>query len=706
MTVGCGGDGSLDQRDQSVPPEQWRPDGGDDNDGGSGNDITFAAHSLTMSMWSCPDPYADTLDGCTQQTRFDAQKAAVLQLSAKRDGANVQGELVTVYSDKGSLIPADGRVLTDSDGNALLRLQADNDEGVVAITASYADAAAQMYAQINAIEVGLSLTTSLVDGQILSDGSTLAVTASLTVNGQPYLEPLPVSFSSACALSGEAEIDEQVLSQDGEAVATYRSTGCEQQDQITATLSLGSSTATDSVTVPLASVPIASIQYLSATPDYLQLEGTGGVRTTTLVFQVLDQNGQPKQGVDIAFAPASGGDRFSLNTLLARSNSEGKVSVALTSKNLPGPFRVKAEVVDSDPLIVAVSQELRVGTGLPDKNSFDISFSVLNPQAWRYNGVRVGINVYAADHFNNPVPDGTAISVVTEGGAVGANCLTENGICNVDWVSQDPRPDDGRVTVTAWIEGEESFDDANGNGFYDQGEWDGIDEHEAYFDINESGSHDDGSGVASLESFIDRSGNGLWDGGDGHYNGLLCQGEPLSSGDCSRELVDLNVSGVIVMSGARPEVYFCHFDELGVDGDNDGLEGWFDCWNDETDTPWMATAPAGGKVAVCVFDVAENGGFPDAPYGTFNPVPYGTTVKFETDGNVEVVGQSSFTQRSTNVPIYHVDEDDVVRADNRSTCGTGWYGAGLVVGPEGGTFSVEVELPDGLFISTSMNLTP
>lgn len=696
MTIGCGGDGSLDQQDPSVSPERWQPGGGDDNGGGSGNDATSAAHSLKLSMWSCPDPYADTLDGCTQQTSFDAQKAAVLQLSAQRDGAGTQGELMTVYTDKGSLIPADGRVLTDSDGSALLRIQADGDEGVVSISATYADTAAQMYAEINAIEVGLSLSTSLSEGQILSDGSTMAVTASLTVNGQPYLEPLSVTFSSACAVSGEAEIDEQVLSQDGEAVATYRSSGCEQQDQITATLTLGSSTATDSVSVALASVPIASIQYLSATPNYLQLEGTGGVRTTTLVFQVLDQNGQPKQGVDIAFAPASGGERFSLNTLSARSNTEGKVAVTLTSKNLPGPFRVKAEVVDSDPLIVAVSQELRVGTGLPDKNSFDISFSELNPQAWRYNGVRVGISVYAADHFNNPVPDGTAISIATEGGAVGANCITEGGICNVDWVSQDPRPVDGRVTVTAWIEGEESFDDANGNGFYDQGEWDGVDEHEAYFDINESGNYDDGSGIASLEAFIDRSGNGLWDDGDGHYNGLLCQGEPLSSGDCSRELVDLNTSGVIVMSGRAPSAYFCHYD--GVDADGDGLN-WFDCWNDSTDQRWVAADLTGLDLAVaCVVDIAAN--------GTLNPVPYGTEVTFVPNGAVATVGQTSFTHRSTNLPIYHVDEDSVVRADNRSSCGGGRYGVGLAVEPDGGSITVEVKIPDGNFSTDAVSVNP
>ena len=379
-----------------------------------------------------------------------------------------------------------------------------------------------------------------------------------------------------------------------------------------------------------------------------------------------------------------------MSTDTARSNSQGEVSVILRSGNLPGPVRVKAEVVDSDPLIAAVSQELRVGTGLPDKNSFDISFSELNPQAWRYNGVVVGINVYAADHFNNPVPDGTAISLVTEGGAVGANCLTEDGVCNVEWISQDPRPQDGRVTLMAFVEGEESFNDANGNGFYDQGEWDGVDEHEAYVDANESGQFEAG------EAFIDRSQNGQWGGGDGHYNGLLCQGDPLDSGDCSRELVDVSTWGTIVMSGRAPSAYFCHYD--AADADGDGLN-WFDCWNDATQQTWVAADLTGLSVAVaCVVDIAAN--------GTLNPVPYGTEISFVASGEVATVGQDSFTHRSTNAAIYHIDEDGVVRTDNRSSCGGGRYGVGLTVGAAGGSISVEAEIPDGNFSTDSVSVAP
>ncbi|TKB49725.1 hypothetical protein FCL40_06080 [Ferrimonas sediminicola] len=680
--TGCGGDGSLDQQDPSERPENWQPGGGATGSG----DSTAASHTLEMTMWDCPDPFADTLDGCSQSSGFDAQKAAVLRVMARRDGSGSDGELVNVYSDKGSLIPADGRVLTGEDGSALLRIQADDDEGVVAISASYADATTQIYAQINAIQAGLTVSTSLADGQVLSDGSTMAVTASLTVNGQPYLDPLPVTFSSTCALGGKAEIDEQVLSQEGQAVATYRSTGCEQQDQITATLTLGSSTATDSVTVPLAAVPIASIQYLSATPDYLQLEGTGGVRTTTLMFQVLDQNGQPKQGVDVALSPASGEERFTLNTLQARSDNQGMVSVTVTSKNLPGPFRVKAEVVDSDPLIVAVSQELRVGTGLPDKDSFDLSFSVLNPQAWPYNGVRVLVTASAGDHFNNPVPDGTAISFITDGGLIEANCHTTDGHCSVDWFSQDPRPEDGRVTVTAFIEGEESFDDANGNGFYDQGEWDGVDEHEVYIDANENGQYDVG------EVFIDRNGNGQWDGGDSHYNGLLCRGAPLTNGDCSRELVDLNVSGVIAMSGANPKAYFCYFDLSDDDGDGDF--GWYDCWNNETNKAWEAGSLTGVSIALaCVMD--------EAPSGVLNPAPAGTKIEFTAGGDLQTSGRTSYTQISTSGIIY---SDTGI--DNRTSCGLGGYFVELDTTDGGGELVLEVTYPDSTSISKSMVVNP
>ena len=72
------------------------------------------------------------------------------------------------------------------------------------------------------------------------------------------------------------------------------------------------------------------------------------------------------------------------------------------------------------------------------------------------------------------MPAGTSINFVTEGGQVEAIKRTSlvNGIAltSAQFVSANPRPEDGRVTVTAYSLGEESFVDQNGNNIWDKGE--------------------------------------------------------------------------------------------------------------------------------------------------------------------------------------------------------------------------------------------
>ncbi len=99
-------------------------------------------------------------------------------------------------------------------------------------------------------------------------------------------------------------------------------------------------------------------------------------------------------------------------------------------------------------------------------------------------GVTVPVTVYLSDRYSNPVPDGTAVAFTTNGGQIDGNCNTSGGQCTVTWTSSNPRPTTnpasqtgtppsngfGRAMILSTAIGEESFDDANGNGFYDSGE--------------------------------------------------------------------------------------------------------------------------------------------------------------------------------------------------------------------------------------------
>src|SRR5260221_11028009 len=112
--------------------------------------------------------------------------------------------------------------------------------------------------------------------------------------------------------------------------------------------------------------------------------------------------------------------------------------------------------------------------------------------------MQTAVTARLSDRFQNPVPDGTAVTFHSLGGKIGAQCTTattpmESGVCSVNITSQAYRPVDGRVPILAMAIGEESFTDANGNGAFDVGEA-FFDTSEAFEDDSESGPPAGGAG--------------------------------------------------------------------------------------------------------------------------------------------------------------------------------------------------------------------
>ena len=141
-------------------------------------------------------------------------------------------------------------------------------------------------------------------------------------------------------------------------------------------------------------------------------------------------------------------------------------------------------------------------------------------------------------------------------------------------------PRGGRTTVLVTATGEESFVDRNGNGLYDEGEfWTNL--SEAFADHNEDGVYtptqrancldpalaDDVCLAGFEETFVDRNSNGVFDLNnapasaagsslpDGLYNGVLCSQDLEAAGICSRELVDVRDSLVLVNAFNDAEAY-------------------------------------------------------------------------------------------------------------------------------------------------------
>jgi hypothetical protein len=381
--------------------------------------------------------------------------------------------------------------------------------------------------------IGVSATNTNGDAEI-SAGATLGLSIALVdQNGQRFLTPSPISFTSTCVEADRSSIDLQVNTINGVAKATYEDISCAGSegnvDTVVASLILDNSTVTLTRSIAIQGESIGSIGFVSAQPAQIVLQGTGGQNNqtvSTLVFEVLGGLGNPlsQQDVNFSLNTATGG--LSLSPEKGITNSQGQVSTRVTSGNVPTSIRVTAEVVtDSDISVLTQSDLLAVNTGLPDQNSFTLSADNLNPEANNISGQTVNIIVRLADTFNNPVPDGTSISFTTEGGIIEPSCTTTNATCRVTWTSANPRVLDHRITILATAIGHETLFDANGNNSYEDSDGGPIidntdsgfgvsaygvtgfvDHSEAWRDDNENNNRD------AAEIFLDYDNDGNFDG--------------------------------------------------------------------------------------------------------------------------------------------------------------------------------------------------
>lgn len=303
---------------------------------------------------------------------------------------------------------------------------------------------------------------------------------------------------------------------------------------------VGSSTGT-AVTPPVVVGPaVNSIAFVSASPTSITLKGTGGAgRTETSVvsFIVRDVTGQPISGQAVDFTLDTSVGGITLIPLYAVSDSTGTVKTIVNAGVVSTPVRVTATVRGTK--IAVKSDQLVISTGLPHQSGLSLSVKTCRPEAWKYDEVVVPVTAMLADHFGNPVPDGTAVYFTCYGGSIEPSATTQNGIATVNWRSQSPRPADGIAKILAYSVGEESFTDLNGNGLADTGEF--SDMSEAFLSKSGKSTRD-----AAVDPFIDFNGDGIYNNGDGKFNGVL-QGAT-SAG--SPRSINVFSNSTITMSGS------------------------------------------------------------------------------------------------------------------------------------------------------------
>jgi len=361
-------------------------------------------------------------------------------------------------------------------------------------------------------------------------------------------ESVAVTFSSQCLSQSSSSITPNPASSiNGSASATYSARGCAENDVITATAVVGGSTVTASGSITVEAAPPSAVQFVSAAPNSIRIKGTGNPQTSVVKFSVTNNAGGPVPSQRVAFSLDTTAGGITLTPSSGTTDSSGVVQTTVNAGTVATSVRITAVVVDDSGNAVAAippaqSDSLVISTGLADQDSFSISVGCFNIEGGDYDGTKTSVNILAADRFNNPVPDGTAISFRAEGGQVQPQCLTIAGGCTVDFTSASPRTSDHRVTILATAVGEESFTDTNGNGRYNSGETFG-DLGEAFLDKNENGTRD------TNEEFVDFNNSGGFDPASGNFTGVLCD-----SGCDAASSLSVRASAPIIMSGSTADI--------------------------------------------------------------------------------------------------------------------------------------------------------
>jgi hypothetical protein len=125
----------------------------------------------------------------------------------------------------------------------------------------------------------------------------------------------------------------------------------------------------------------------------------------------------------------------------------------------------------SNSAITAASTGVAVTSGRVTQNSASLAAADLSIDGYNRDGVQTTLTMRVADRQGNPVPAGAQVNFVASHGLVQGTCTIDAASqCAVTYTSQGTRPDNGRVAILAYMDGEESFIDLNGDNIWQPGE--------------------------------------------------------------------------------------------------------------------------------------------------------------------------------------------------------------------------------------------
>ena len=404
-------------------------------------------------------------------------KAVVLDAS----GLAVSNKLVSFTTDLTIATLAQTSALTGTGGIAKVQIipvslnatKAGN--LVVAATVGTNAVSASLDYQTSAANV--TLTNLLVAKNSISALQSSAVTVEGRVNGGlAGSSVVTANFSASCGSFSPASASTNSA---GVISTTYQSAVACSGNVVLTAQATGATAVTTKVNVSAAQP--ANLVYSSATvPLMVSSAAATGLKQSTVNFQVLDSSGVGMAGqlvnISLASATKDAGVTFSVGGIATTSTQsvttdvKGYASVTVSSGGLPTPVVLVAALA-SNSTVISSSSGVAVTSGRSTQNAASLSATALSIDGYDFDGVHTTLIMRVADRQGNPVPTGAVVNFVASHGLVQGTCLIDgNSQCSVQYTTQGIRPLNGRVAILAYMDGEESFVDLNGDNIWQPNE--------------------------------------------------------------------------------------------------------------------------------------------------------------------------------------------------------------------------------------------
>lgn len=442
----------------------------------------------------------------------------------------------------------------------------------------------------------LSLSPITASSSTLASGDNSTLTVSTLINGQALTaQPANVAFSATCGRINGIDTSTTVATNgSGIAAVTYSAiTGggglCSGPVTVTATTAGAASVGT-SLTV--AAPTATAVTFVGASNSQIYVTGAGNAEQSILSYKVLSSANTALANQVVNFALLQNPAGVTLNQASGMTDSNGLVIVTVAAGTLPGPVKVRATLA-ANSAVFAESQNLTVASGPPSQKFMSLSVSQRSLEAANIDGTPTTLIVRIADRQGNAVADGTVVNFTSEGGQVGSSCATTTidkiSSCSVNFVSQNPRPANGRVSVLAYLEGTKDYSDVNGNNRYDAGTDTLVQLGDAYRDDDESLTYD-----ASKDGFL--FARNVTD-----ENKVACSKQvngavPSRDENCASTLATtVRQQAVILFAASTPAI------EIGIKTTAE-FKFWLTSDPTESKKPTLLPMPAGTKVAFTTID--------------------------------------------------------------------------------------------------------